>query len=363
MIDLNYQRRLIMGSNQAALKIGILGFLTCLFILPGYGFSQSPFYQDKTITVIQGVGPGGTGDMRRKALFPFLQKYIPGNPTIVSNYMPGGGDRKAANYTYRARPDGLTIGGLSSSMVINAILGASGVQYDIDKWIYLGSPISFFHYVFLTRKEAGLNSLEKLRSVPSVRIGGQEVGHDSYVVARLFAYAIGMKETKWVTGYGGPEMDVALMRGEVDARATPPESVIQRNPDWLEKGLMDFHAIIEIPKGKKLARFARLPEIEDFVGSEKDRKLLAMYRAFRLVGTPYILPPGTSTAQIQILREAFRKAFNDPGFQNEFKRLAGFDASPLMPEAMERVIKEIPREAEIVDLFKKLSGPEPLPPH
>ena len=57
-----------------------------------------------------------------------------------------------------------------------------------------------------------------------------------------------------------------------------------------------------------------------------------------------------------------RKAFNDPGFRNEFKRLAGFDASPLTPEEMERAIKEIPREPEIVDLFKKLADSGPLPP-
>jgi putative tricarboxylic transport membrane protein len=80
------------------------------------------------------VAAGGIGDMRRKALFPFLQKYIPGNPTIVSEYMPGSGGRKAANYIYRtARPDGLTIGGLSASVVTTAVLDTAGVQYDLDK--------------------------------------------------------------------------------------------------------------------------------------------------------------------------------------------------------------------------------------
>jgi tripartite-type tricarboxylate transporter receptor subunit TctC len=94
-----------------------------------HGFSQSPFYQGKTITVVQIVGAGGTGDLRREALFPYLQKYIPGNPTIVSDYMPGGRGRKAANYVYRnARPDGLTIGGMSASLVTNAILDTAGVQ-------------------------------------------------------------------------------------------------------------------------------------------------------------------------------------------------------------------------------------------
>ena len=76
------------------------GALICLGLFE-YGFSQAPFYQGKTITIVQIAGAGGTGDMRRKALFPFLQKYIPGNPTILSEYMPGGGGRKAANYIYK----------------------------------------------------------------------------------------------------------------------------------------------------------------------------------------------------------------------------------------------------------------------
>src|SRR5574342_439549 len=84
--------------------------------VPSYAFSQASFFQ--------GRDPGGTGDLRVRALFPFLHKYIPGNPTIVSEYMPGGGSRKAANHVYRsARPDGLTIGNFSSAVVSLALLG------------------------------------------------------------------------------------------------------------------------------------------------------------------------------------------------------------------------------------------------
>jgi tripartite-type tricarboxylate transporter receptor subunit TctC len=59
-------------------------------------FSQADFYRGKTITIIQGRDPGGSGDLRAKAMIPFLQKHIPGNPAVISEYMPGGGGRKAA---------------------------------------------------------------------------------------------------------------------------------------------------------------------------------------------------------------------------------------------------------------------------
>ena len=109
----------------------------CLF--PPLVFSQAPFYQDKTITIIQGREPGALGDNRVRAVIPFLKKYIPGNPAIVSEFMPGAGGRKATNHIFSvARPDGLTIGSVGAGLVANAVLGEPGVQYDLDKLIYIG---------------------------------------------------------------------------------------------------------------------------------------------------------------------------------------------------------------------------------
>ena len=85
--------------------------LSVAALLPVCAHSQAPFYQGKTVTVIVSTSPAGTGDLRIKALIPFVRKHIPGNPTLVLEYMDGGGGRKAANYLFRnARPDGLTIG-------------------------------------------------------------------------------------------------------------------------------------------------------------------------------------------------------------------------------------------------------------
>jgi hypothetical protein len=116
--------------------------------------------------------------------------------------MPAGGGRQAANHVYKAaKPDGLTIGSMGAALVANAVLGESGVQYDIDKLIYLGTPDSAQHYLLISHREAGLNSLEKLRSTAGVRVGGQSVGHPVYITGRVFAYLIGLTDPKFVTGY------------------------------------------------------------------------------------------------------------------------------------------------------------------
>ncbi len=334
-----------------------------LIMLPGRLFSQTDFFKGKTITIIHGRDPGGTGDMRVRAMIPFLQKYTPGNPNIVSEYMPGGGGRKAANYVYRsARPDGLMIGNPGLGMVSAAVLGESGVLYDLDKFFYLGSPYSSYHPLFLTRKQAGLSSIEKLTAASGVRVGGQSVGFSTYSEGRLFAYILGLKDPKFIAGYAGPEIDQALMRGEVDARATAADSIAQRNRDWLEGGLVDFHAILEIPKGDKHPQFKQLPELESFARSDRERKVINLSRAFRVAGGPSVLPPGTPKDRVAILQEAFRKTYKDPEFLREYRKLTGDEASPLLPEDHEKTIRDIPREPEVIELYKKVVGAEPLPP-
>jgi tripartite-type tricarboxylate transporter receptor subunit TctC len=334
-----------------------------LSLSPPAVHAQTPFYQGKTITIINGNPPGGTADRRMRAFMPFLKKYIPGEPTILAEYMAGAGGRKLANHMYLvAKPDGLTVGFPPGAFVTSAIMKETGVSYDIDKLVFLGSPESSTQYVFLTKKELGLNSLDKLKSKSNLRIGGQSVGHTVYIVGRLFAFVLGLKTPSFVTGYSGPELDAALLRGEIDARANIADTIPQRTPEFLQKGLADFHSILEIPKGEKHATFGKLPELSDLATSDRDRQVLALFRSLRLVGSPYILPPATPKDRVEILREAFRKVFKDPDFHKEYKKLVGDDPTPLTAEGIDKAIRELPRDASIVELFKQVTGADALPP-
>jgi len=247
-------------------------------------------------------------------------------------------------------------------MVSSALLGEPGVTYDLDKFFYLGSPFSSHHAIFVSRKEAGLSNIEKLRAAEGIRIGGQSVGFSTYIEGRLFAYIIGLKEPRFVTGYGGAELDPVLMRGEIDARATSADTVLQRNPDWIEGRSVDFHAMIEVPKGEKHPSFPTVPELESFARSERDRKIMTMQRAFRVAGQPFVLPPGTLKDRVDIIQEAFRKTYKDPEFHKEYKKLTADEPTPLMPDAHEKTIREIPRDPEIAAIFKQIAGAGPLPP-
>ncbi len=347
-----------------ALCLALLYLLPALFaVSASRAFAQTPFYQGKTITLIVGAGPGGMGDLRAKALASTLAKHIPGNPTITFQYVPGGGGRTAANRLYNnTRPDGLTLFRISSSIIPYAVLGESGVQYDIDKLIYLGTTEHLLYYLFNTRAEAGLNTLAKLRAATGVRIGSAPVGHTGYIHSRLTAYLLDMKEPKIIPGYENEDLDVAFARGEVDAQVASTGTVIQN--DLVKKKLADFHAAIEIPRGRKDPRFTHLnlPDIETFAKSDKERNLLNMVRNFRSIGTALLLPPGTPKDRVDILKEAVRKTHTDPAFIAEYKKLTdGDEPTPLMPDEQAKVVKEIPRDAETIELFKKFAGTGALP--
>ena len=84
--------------------------------------------------------------------------------------MDGGGGQ-VGNHMYRnARPDGLTIGAFSSAVIGLNLLRESGVMYDIDKFVYLGSPESDSHVVFYSRKDAGLSNVEKPERRPGSKL-------------------------------------------------------------------------------------------------------------------------------------------------------------------------------------------------
>lgn len=328
----------------------------------GNVFSQADFYKGKTVKIVRGGGPGGSGEFQTRALVRFLEKYIPGKPTLQVEFIEGAAGRKAANVIYSStKPDGLTIGSIGAGLVVGPILGLPGSSYDLDKLIYLGSTDSGDPYVFYTKAELGLDTIAKVRAASGLRFGAHAVGHPVYVNARFIAYLLGLKDARFVTGFTGPEIYIAITRGEIDAHSTGAARFAIEQPEWIDKKLVHLHATYTVPKGRHHPKFANLPDFDSFAKSDTERKLLDMFRAFQYPRWPYIFPPGTPKDRVQIIREAMRKSFADPEFAPEFRKLMGDDPAPMGGEELERAIKDLPRDKEVVQLYQKLAGADPLP--
>jgi hypothetical protein len=129
-------------------------------------------------------------------------------------------------------------GSIGAGLVVGPILSLPGSNYDLDKFIYLGSTDTGDPYIFYTKGELGLDTVAKLRAASGLRFGAHPVGHPVYVTARMMAHLIGVKEPKFVTGFTGPEIYIAINRGDgcaMDAHATGPARFVIEQPEWIGK--------------------------------------------------------------------------------------------------------------------------------
>lgn len=126
--------------------------------------SSHDFFKGKTIRLVVGFSPGGTFDLWARAIAQHMGKYIPGNPALVVQNMPGGGSMIAANYIYSvAKPDGLTIGTVSPSLYIEQLMARKEVQYRWEKFSWIGQP-ERTDRIFYMRADTPYRTLEDIRS-------------------------------------------------------------------------------------------------------------------------------------------------------------------------------------------------------
>ena len=120
------------------------------------------FYKGKQIQVLVGYAPGGGYDVYARLLARHMGKYIPGNPTLVVQNMPGAASLIAANFIYvRAPRDGTTFGIIDRGLPLMAVVKSNpNVQFDPMKFTWLGSSSNGAEdaFVLMTRKDAQAKS-------------------------------------------------------------------------------------------------------------------------------------------------------------------------------------------------------------
>lgn len=332
------------------------------------GAQEVPFYQGRTLTVLEGRAPGGRGSLRAQITSKYLQKYLPGNPGFVYQYMDGGGGTAAANHmAHVVRRDGLTIANIGSSLFANALLGAGGVRYKLEDFVFLGSASSGNPFALVVRPGLGLDTVEKLKSYRGLRFANRSVGHTTYIVDRMAAFVLELKDPKWVLGYNDQEITMSLERGEADARMDGISLLTQRSATIKEgytfpvvirntkgRGVEVFETIEGFPKGRHT--------LDHYADNELKRTLLRFHNAVRPVSAVYLVPKGIPEPALRTLTDAFNKLWKDIQFTEEYERLTGEPADPLNRDEIEQVLRQIPKDPKVLEVYKILIGAGPLPP-
>jgi tripartite-type tricarboxylate transporter receptor subunit TctC len=324
-------------------------------------FAQTDFYKGKTITVYIGTTPGALYDQWGRILAQHMGKHIPGKPDMIVQNMPGAGHMIAANYVYnRTKPDGLSlIGTIVPTLYFDQLIGRKEAQFDWAKFVWIGSPVQGESQMYM-RADTPYKTIEDVRSAKEPpRCGAQGTSDSAYYLPKLFEETIGAK-FNLVQGYpGGPEIDLAVERGEIHCRAFTIEAFMSREPyhTWRKKGFV--RNIIQT--GKK--RDAKLPEtptlwelMDRYKTTEGSRRLAMLMLASGQLGRPVMGTPGIPADRVKILRDAFNATVKDPEFLADIDKRQ-FDLDPVSGEALEKIVKDVMSQpADVIARMKKLLG-------
>ena len=335
-------------------------FYTFIFsiLLASTTFSQTPFYQGKTVRIVVGSTAGSTYDAYARLIAQYWGKHIPGNPTFVVQNMPGAGSQIAANFIYNAaKPDGLTLGSVIPALYFNQLAGKKEIQFDWSKFTFVGSPDRSLNLLYI-RADTPFKTIQDVRKAAEPpKCSATGTGTVGHYFPRLLEETIGTKFAV-VAGYqGGPEMDLALERNEVHCRALTSAAWFSGDiyRKWRETGFTRVLVQVGSKRDERLAQVPLLSELmNEYKTAEPARRLATVILASGELGRPYLGPPGLPADLVKLLRESFQKMIGDRELLADAKK-RNMDIELTSADELERLSKEVIQQPpEVIERVTKL---------
>jgi tripartite-type tricarboxylate transporter receptor subunit TctC len=303
----------------------LLAFLSAMVLFgPREISAEEKFYRDKTIKIIVGFTSGGFYDRWSRLLARYVPKYLPGNPEMVVQNMPGAGGMIAANNIYSvAKPDGLSVAMLSYGLYLDQMVGRKEVQYDIRKFNWIGSPEKSEVLLYM-RSDAPYKSIDDIRKASTPpKCGSTGTAGTDYILARLIEETLGAK-IETVLGYpGGSEIDLAVEKGEVQCRGLTAAPYFGREPfiSWRKR---NFVSVLLYGGLKRDPRIPDTPTIYEIFDQEKtseeSRRVADVILRGGDFGRPWVMPPDTPAEVVKMMRSAYAKAMADTALLDDAKK-------------------------------------------
>jgi len=241
-----------------------------------------------------------------------------------------------ANYLYtQAARDGTNIGMLGNNFPATQAVGGQGVQFDVVRFRWLGTiaPVVETMAVWHT---TGVKTIDDLRK-KEVVAGASGKGAITFIYPSMMNEFLGTR-FKIVTGYaGGNEINLAMERGEVEARNNTWSSWKATKAAWLK----DNKIAVIVQAGPRAPDLA-VPSVEELARSPDDRKLIELVVSGTRLGRPMATTPDVPEERVAALRAAYRATMADPAFRAEAEGL-NFEVAPVYGEEMQTIVGEVMR--------------------
>jgi len=321
---------------------------------------QPPSFEGKTIRVIVGFTSGGFYDRWSRLLARYVPKYLPGNPEMVVQNMPGAGGMIAANHIYSvAKPDGQSIAMLSYGLYLDQLVGRKEVQYDVRKLHWIGSPEKSEVLMYM-RSDAPFKSIEDIRKASTPpKCGSTGTAGTDYILARLLEETLGAK-IETVLGYpGGSEIDLAVEKGEVQCRGLTAAPFFGREPfiSWRKRNFVNVLIYGGLKRDPRIPDTPTIYEIFDKENTpEESRRVADVILRGGDFGRPWVMPPETPPEIVTTMRAAYAKAMADRSLLEEAKK-GKLEVEHVPGEELQTLAeKMINQPPGVVTRVKKLLG-------
>jgi tripartite-type tricarboxylate transporter receptor subunit TctC len=275
------------------------------------------FYRGRTVILQVGSEAGGGYDQVGRLVARHIGRYIPGQPSVIVQNVPGAGGLQLLNQLYGVAPkDGTVIGAGISGTPTGALLTPSIAKFDPRRFAWLGSAGTETLIVVVTDR-APVKTLDELTRKELV-VGGTASGSASVDFPVVTNALLGTR-FKVVSGYtgAGAVVKLAMPSGEVDGCAAYVWSALKTS----------YAKELAAGKIRVLAQWGtekdpELPDVPLFPAGKtaSDRALFDILYARQNYGRPYMAPPGVPPARIAALRAAFAAIFDDAAFRSDAER-------------------------------------------
>jgi tripartite-type tricarboxylate transporter receptor subunit TctC len=343
----------------AALFIFMLGSLG-----GGSAVAQTEgFYKGKNLLIIVASGPGAGNDLQTRIFARHAPKYLPGNPNIIVENMPGAGGLRARNHLYNlVKPDGFTIAQILRGTELQEAIGDPNVKYKSDRFNWLGNLTTGDAICAARIDRAGLTLEEAAKRSAANPLRNAESGTTSIgAVAALLIKEFAGVNLNVVTGYsGGSAIDLAIERGEADMRCGLIwSSAKARHSDWFKQlgAKKPFATVLVQIADKRLPELADVPTLVELAPDPTWRAVAETITFTYENAYPMLAPPGMADPLVKMLRKAFWDTVQDPQYIAESKKAGFADNEPLPGDRVQAVatrILAVPDEAKT--RLKKLLG-------
>ena len=314
--------------------------LACVALLAAFSapaFAED-FFAGKTITLSTHTGPGGGYDTLLRLISRHWGREIAGAPSFVVVNMPGAGGLTAFNHAARIAPqDGTFLTLVGQGLVVHEPTGQPGLQASLGSMKWIGNA-SQSPNVTVVWSSSPVMSIADAKT-REVLVGSTGAGAPDAQMPRVYNALLGTR-FKVVTGYtGGPQINLAMERGEIDGRGTNTwPSYKATFPDAVNAHKL--RPLIQIG----LKRDPDLPDtplLTDLVKGDPQREAVARILSLTTaISRPLAAPPGVPADRVALLRRAFDAMMRDKAFLAEADRLK-IDIDPMTGEEVEAAIRQV----------------------